>query len=215
MGSTTQKTWFDLFQSIAERPGDEFEDLSSIFSTTKDVTTQLTNIIAGDDRRGGITIADAAPPPVPSITTRATGSDSSPSGGTSLSSVVSNVFESGFGLVPLIGGLLGLFGGNDSPESPALVRYGMPERLSFAGVEAGSTLGEAQYDQWGLPRTSSPVQSSERAAPDYPTPGAPQITVNVQAMDSRSFLDHSNEIAQAVRYAMLNLNSINDVVNDL
>jgi hypothetical protein len=34
-------------------------------------------------------------------------------------------------------------------------------------------------------------------------------------MDSRSFLDHSSEIAQAVRDAMLNLNSINDVVNDL
>jgi len=44
---------------------------------------------------------------------------------------------------------------------------------------------------------------------------APQITVNVQAMDSQSFLDHSNEIAQAVRAAMLNLNSITDVVNDL
>jgi len=37
----------------------------------------------------------------------------------------------------------------------------------------------------------------------------------VQAMDARSFLDHSSEIAAAVRTAMLNLNSINDVVNDL
>jgi hypothetical protein len=45
--------------------------------------------------------------------------------------------------------------------------------------------------------------------------GAAQITVNVQAMDSQSFLDHSNEIAQAVRAAMLNSNSINDVVNNL
>ena len=44
---------------------------------------------------------------------------------------------------------------------------------------------------------------------------SPQITVNVHAMDSRSFLDHSNEIALAVRDAMLNLNAINDVVNDL
>ena len=44
---------------------------------------------------------------------------------------------------------------------------------------------------------------------------APQITVNVQAMDSRSFLDRSTDIAAAVRHAMLNSNSINDVVNDL
>ena len=44
---------------------------------------------------------------------------------------------------------------------------------------------------------------------------APQITVNVQAMDARSFMDRSNDIALAVRDAMLNLNSINDVVNEL
>jgi ribosomal protein L30/L7E len=34
-------------------------------------------------------------------------------------------------------------------------------------------------------------------------------------MDARSFLDRSADIAAAVRYAMLNLNSINDVVSDL
>jgi hypothetical protein len=37
----------------------------------------------------------------------------------------------------------------------------------------------------------------------------------VQAMDARSFLDRSNDIAAAVRDAMLNMNSINDVVNEL
>jgi hypothetical protein len=39
--------------------------------------------------------------------------------------------------------------------------------------------------------------------------------VQVQAIDSQSFLDHSDEIARAVRQAMLNMNSINDVVTDL
>jgi hypothetical protein len=34
-------------------------------------------------------------------------------------------------------------------------------------------------------------------------------------MDSQSFLDRSQDIAQAVRQAMLNLSSINDVVNEL
>jgi hypothetical protein len=34
-------------------------------------------------------------------------------------------------------------------------------------------------------------------------------------MDSRSFLDHSHDIASAVREAMLNMHSLNDVVNDL
>ena len=44
---------------------------------------------------------------------------------------------------------------------------------------------------------------------------ATQVTVNIQAMDSQSFLDRSQDIAQAVREAMLNMHSINDVVNDL
>jgi hypothetical protein len=38
--------------------------------------------------------------------------------------------------------------------------------------------------------------------------------VQVQAMDSRSFLDHSDEIARAVREAMLNAHALNDVVNE-
>jgi hypothetical protein len=41
------------------------------------------------------------------------------------------------------------------------------------------------------------------------------ILVQVQAMDSQSFMDHSSDIAQAVRQAMLNLHSVNDVIADL
>ena len=41
------------------------------------------------------------------------------------------------------------------------------------------------------------------------------ILVQVQAMDSQSFMDHSNDIAQAVRQALLNMNSLNDVILDL
>jgi hypothetical protein len=43
----------------------------------------------------------------------------------------------------------------------------------------------------------------------------PQISVSVQTMDAQSFLDNSDQIAQAVRGAMLNLSSINDVINDI
>ena len=56
--------------------------------------------------------------------------------------------------------------------------------------------------QGGLPR---PVTN---------TVSAPQITVQVQAMDSRSFLDHSNDIALAVRQAMLESSVLNDVVRE-
>ena len=68
----------------------------------------------------------------------------------------------------------------------------------------------------GMPRVYSAEPVAATAAGEASKPSAaPQISVNVQAMDARSFLDHSNEIAQAVRQAMLNLNSLNDVVNDL
>jgi hypothetical protein len=137
-------------------------------------------------------------------------------------------------MVPLIVGLLGLFGGGDTPAPPALVKYAMPDPIYFEGADTGNDVSGADYDQMGMPRVygAAPDGASAQAsglavpgssgsgAPSGPGPGgapapAPQITVNVQAMDSRSFLDHSNEIAQAVRDAMLNLNSINDVVNDL
>ena len=36
--------------------------------------------------------------------------------------------------------------------------------------------------------------------------------MNIQAMDSQSFLDRQDDIARAVREAMLHSNSLNDVV---
>jgi hypothetical protein len=39
--------------------------------------------------------------------------------------------------------------------------------------------------------------------------------VQVQAMDSQSFLDHSDDIAQAVRQAMLQSSVLNDVIREV
>lgn len=111
-----------------------------------------------------------------------------------------SVLTGGLGLVPLFTSLFRLFRGGSAEEPAPLVRYAAPEPLR---VEADSRLRRIDYSQDGLPRVV------ERAAV------APQITVQVQAMDSRSFLDHSDEIARAVREAMLNMHSLNDVVSDL
>ena len=96
----------------------------------------------------------------------------------------------------------------------------MPQRLYFTGADTGSVVDEANYDQMGMPRVSGAAVDRTNSAPS--TAGsasagsyAPQINVTVQAMDAQSFMDHSTEIAQAVRQAMLNLSSINDVVNEL
>ena len=150
---------------------------------------------------------------VSALTAAATGN--SPNTGNSVVSAVSKVFTSGLGLVPLVSGLLGLFGGGSEPPPP-LVKYTMPEPIYFQGADIGSNILGADYDQTGMVRAYEPSPASGSAAGgSHVANTTPQISVNVQAMDARSFLDHSNEIAQAVRQAMLNLNSLNDVVSDL
>lgn len=131
--------------------------------------------------------------------------------GTKARSVVETVFRSGLGMAPLVSGLLSLFGGGSAPAVPALAKFAMPDRIGFQGVETAGGIAVGGYDQMGMARA---YQASAAALPAQATQAA-QITVNVQAMDARSFLDRSGEIAQAVREAMLNGNAINDVVNEL
>jgi hypothetical protein len=137
------------------------------------------------------------------------GSTANSSGGVGhkIETVALDVLKSGFGLVPILGGLLGLFGGgDDSGPPPTLTRYQMPEAIDYQGAEVGGRIANVDYDQAGAPRAFGG---------DTGAGTLPGITVNVQAMDARSFLDRSSDIAAAVKDAMLNLNSINDVVNDL
>ena len=60
----------------------------------------------------------------------------------------------------------------------------------------------------GLPQATPSQSSAAQTA-------GPQISIQVNALDSQSFMDHSNEIADAVRQAMLNMHPLNDVVSDL
>jgi hypothetical protein len=142
-----------------------------------------------------------------------TASAGSGSQGTSEGPALSTVFDvvkDGLGVSPLIRGILGLFGGGDMPAPAPLMKYTLPPAIQFQAAEAGGRVMSADYDQAGMARGYGAPSSGGVASG-----AAPQITVNVQAMDSRSFLDRSNDIALAVREAMLNLNAINDVVNDL
>jgi len=110
---------------------------------------------------------------------------------------------------PIVSGILSLFGGGSGHSTPpVLPRYSAPPSISVEGGVGGGASGPVavDYDQYGAART---VQAGGSAAP------APQITVNVSAMDSQSFLDRSSDIAQAVRRAMLESSSLNDVVAEL
>jgi hypothetical protein len=129
-------------------------------------------------------------------------------GGSTVESIAMDVLKSGLGVVPLVTTLFGLFGGGGEAEAPPpMVKYALPERVNFQAAETAAGFAAVDYDQAGMPRAYA--ASSGVAA------GVPQVQVTVNAMDARSFLDRSSEIAAAVREAMLNLNSINDVVNDL
>jgi hypothetical protein len=137
---------------------------------------------------------------------RATGNGGSP--GESIGKTLLGVLGAGLGLSPLISGIASLFGGsgdNSTPGSTAapLVRFALPPSLQVnAGTrESGGQAFAVDHPQGGLPRA---VRSIAPA----------QITVQVQAMDSRSFLDHSADIAMAVRQAMLESSVLNDVVRE-
>jgi hypothetical protein len=159
-------------------------------------------------------LRSSTPAPVAATKTQTAAATTSADSGSTLGSVASAVLKSGFGLAPLISGLVGLFGGGDAPAPAPLVKYAMPASIDFQAIESQRQLSGLDYDQTGTARSyAQPAASGGTSVAG--NGAAPQITVNVQAMDARSFLDRSSDIALAVRDAMLNLNAINDVVNEL
>ena len=139
----------------------------------------------------------------------ASGSGSSGgSGGDSIlgtiGSTLGGVLGGGLGLAPLVSGIAGLFGGGDSSTPVALPTYmaPLPLRLDAGFSEGGGGAFGVDATQGGAPRAMT------NSSP-------PQITVQVQAMDSQSFLDHSGDIALAVRQAMLQSNVLNDVIREV
>ena len=81
------------------------------------------------------------------------------------------------------------------------------------GVRADGSIVPIHYSSDGSARESE--SGGSLAGEGRPPAIAPQININVQAMDTRSFLDHSDEIAAAVKQAMLHSHGINDVLGEL
>jgi len=117
-------------------------------------------------------------------------------------STASQFLGGGLSLLPLVSLFAGLFGGGPSQQPAPLVPYSLPQSLN---LQSGSNGQPISWGENGLPRSDAGGGSS----------GSSQITVQVQAMDSQSFLDQSDDIAQAVRQSMLNMGTINDVITNL
>jgi hypothetical protein len=92
------------------------------------------------------------------------------------------------GLGSLISGITSLFGGGEKKAPPPLQLFQLPDAVN-----------QTVHLQGG-----SPAGSSGSA-----------VHVHVQAIDTQSFLNRSNDIARAVKTAMLNSHSLNDVVSEL
>ncbi len=133
--------------------------------------------------------------------TKAAGSSTASTAG----SLLSGILGSTFGLSPILKGLFSLFGGSGSNSQPAqpLVPFTLPPAIQYEGAYSSANRGQV-----------SPIEYGQNGAPKV---AAPPTTVQIQvnAMDSRSFLDHSADIAKAVREAMLHSSSLNDVISDL
>jgi hypothetical protein len=129
------------------------------------------------------------------------------SSGASLGSTVARTVGTTLGISPIITGLTKLFGLFNKPEPlPELTPLVMPKSLRLeAGLEAKSQdFVPISYSAEGKVRSAEPMR-------------APSATIQIQvnAMDSKSFMDHSDDIARAVKEAMLHSHSLNDVVNEL
>ena len=132
------------------------------------------------------------------------------SSGSSVGSTVASAASSFLGgglssLSPLIGGLISLFGGGGGQTLAVPSPFMLPSPVqSNAGLTASAPgqVVPVSYGETGQPRAQSASASS-------------QVTVQVNAMDSQSFLDHSDDIANAVKQAILNSNSLNDVISSL
>ena len=243
MATGSRSMLLDSFDSVSRGQGTSpetvFGAVSSLAATLDEFRREAGGLVASGEQSGGTGLSSSrGKNPLYTVdvsgesgsrlnatpTTELVGQPTTPGSGNSAFSIASTIFESGLGIVPLVSGLLGLFGGGSSAPVP-LERYISPDRLYFTGADATGGIGNADYDQFGMPRLyggmssamTMPANSGGPVPAAYGTASAasPQINVTVQAMDSQSFLDHSSEIAQAVRHAMLNLSSVNDVVTDL
>lgn len=135
------------------------------------------------------------------------------------SSVASEVLKTAgmvTGVGPLVTGLIKLFGGgSDDAPAAAPVKYDLPPALAVsAALRQDRSFSQYSYTQNDKLRMDTDTETdgpSRQAA----AASVPAIQIQVNAMDSRSFLDHSDEIAQAVRAAMLRSHALNDVVSEV
>jgi hypothetical protein len=197
MPSTAQQTLLTAFNQASGRPaGGESDSQSGTLNENLIVALgQATQVIDAQ------TQATAANTEALAAGSKSQGSSAGKDASDALNAV-SGVLGGGLSAMPLVSLFTSLFSAGSSEQAAPLVPFSLPPSLNLQSTANGQ---DVSWGENGLPRSvASPGSGAGQ-----------QITVQVQAMDSQSFLDHSDDIAQAVKQAMLNMNSINDVVSSL
>jgi hypothetical protein len=128
--------------------------------------------------------------------------------GGSIGGTATSILGGGLGLLsPIVSGIMSLFGVGSKAAPAPWPFYTPPSSVQMSDTLRSATPSAASVSN-AAPSAGSGGGSGAASA-------APQVTVNVSAMDSQSFMDRSGDIASAVREAMLNLHPINDVVASL
>ncbi len=128
------------------------------------------------------------------------------SGSSALSSVgglLGSLLGQGSILSPILSGIMSLFGGGSS-TSTALSAFEMPSSVNVETAINQPVTGIGQGQASGQTGGGQTSAASQQA-----------IQVQVSAMDSQSFLDHSSDIANAVRRALLDSHPLSDVIAEL
>lgn len=136
-------------------------------------------------------------------------------GGASSVRALARVFTSGLGIAPLARGIAALFRREEEPQLTPLIRYLAPSPVQFEGYLIRKNYFSNEESGYGPAGMTSVMQGSGPADSESEGARPVNITIQVQAMDSQSFLDHSWEIARAVKQAMLESHALNDVVMEL
>ncbi len=113
-----------------------------------------------------------------------------------------NILTSLF-LGPVWKGLFSLFGGGGDEQPEPLTKYAFPEAIRTdvaAATRPDGQAGITRADAFGLSQTVA-----------SPAP----IQISIQALDARSILDRSGDIASALKQAMLSNHEVNDNLSEL
>ena len=193
----TNDPLYDLVQAVVGAESSASQSTATVTTGTNNADAVLQNTEQLAQLRNLFqSQVDATQENTRAVATIANSATSAGSSGFESLGAAASAVGGGLFLSPLLTGLVSLFGdsGSDDASFAPITKFSLPAPMQVS-ADSGS-LAPVDYGQSGMPRTTS-------------------VNVQVTAMDSQSFLDRSADIANAVRRAMLESSSLNDVVAEL